>query len=138
MVSTSCEQAWDETHAGLNQYVDYKQQAHIFPDWQQKWAWVQVEALAALVKGYEHTRHPDCLKWFKRIHDYTFQHFPDQKQTGWHLVLDNHAQPILAAKAIPTVGCYSLIRCLAETGKLLATFGQAKERTGRTGISVNS
>lgn len=134
----TCEQAWDETHAGLNQYVDFKQQASIFPDWQHKWAWVQVEALAALIKGYEHTRHPDCLKWFKRIHDYTFQHFPDQKQTGWHLVLDNHTQPILTAKAIPTEGCYSLIRCLAETGKFLAIFGQTKERIGRTGISVNS
>ncbi len=133
-----CEQAWDETHAGLNQYVDIKQQPSIFTDWDQKWAWVQVEALAALVKGYEHTRHPDCLKWFKRIHDYTFQHFPDPKQPGWHLVLDQHTQPVLAAKAIPTVGCYSLVRCLAETGKLLATFGQVKERTSRTGISLNS
>lgn len=111
-----CEQAWDEANAGLNQYIDVKQQAFIFPDWQQKWAWVQLEALSALLKGYEHTRHPDCLKWFKRIHDYTFQHFPDPKQTGWHLVLDQHTQPLVAAKATPMVGCYSLIRCIAEIG----------------------
>ncbi|GAB2529935.1 AGE family epimerase/isomerase [Spirosoma aerophilum] len=133
-----CEQAWDESHAGLDQYVDIKQQVPIFPDWHQKWAWVQLEALSALLKGYEHTRHPDCLKWFKRIHDYTFQHFPDTKQPGWHLALDQHTQPLLAAKAIPTVGCFSLVRCLAETGKLLTKLGQIKERPGRTGISLHS
>lgn len=135
-----CDQAWDETNAGLNQYVDFKQQASIFPDWQQKWAWVQVEALTALLKSYVHTRQPDCLKWFKRIHDYTFQHFPDSKQTGWHLVLDNYAHPLLTAKAVPSVGCFSLIRCLAETGQLLSKCEslQQKERTSRIGISLNS
>ncbi|AKD57388.1 AGE family epimerase/isomerase [Spirosoma radiotolerans] len=133
-----CEQAWDEANAGLNPYIDVKQQPFIFPDWQQKWAWVQVEALTALLKGYEHTRHPDCLKWFKRIHDYTFQHFPDTKQTGWHLALDQHAQPLLAAKATPMVGCFSLIRCIAEIGKLLTTLAQTKERTSRAGISINA
>ncbi|MFD2936093.1 AGE family epimerase/isomerase [Spirosoma flavum] len=135
-----CEQAWDETNAGLNQYVDLKQQPFIFPDWQQKWAWVQVEALSALIKGYVYTRNPDCLKWFKRIHDYTFQHFPDSKQPGWNLVIDQHVQPILSAKAIPTVGCFSLIRCLAETGQLLAKCGPLyqKEQSGRTGMPLNS
>ncbi|GAB3029170.1 AGE family epimerase/isomerase [Spirosoma pulveris] len=133
-----CDQAWDETNAGLNQYVDFKQQASIFPDWQQKWAWVQVEALTALLKSYVHTRQPDCLKWFKRIHDYTFQHFPDSKQTGWHLVLDAYAHPLLAAKAIPSVGCFSLIRCLTEAGTLLTKLDQMKERPSRAGISLNT
>ncbi|GAB3738767.1 AGE family epimerase/isomerase [Spirosoma lituiforme] len=132
-----CEQAWDETNAGLNQYVDVKQQAFIFPDWQQKWAWVQLEALAALLKGYEHTRHPDCLKWFKRIHDYTFQHFPDAQQAGWHLALDHYTQPLLMAKATPAVGCFSLIRCLGEISNLLTTLRQTRERTSRTGVPLN-
>jgi N-acylglucosamine 2-epimerase len=133
-----CEQAWDEAQAGLDQYVDIKQQPSIFPDWHQKWAWVQLEALSALIKGYEHTRHPDCLKWFKRIHDYTFQHFPDPKQAGWHLVIDQHTQPLVTVKATPTVGCFSLIRCLAETGTLLTKLSQLKDRPGRTGLSPAS
>ncbi|MBD2756964.1 AGE family epimerase/isomerase [Spirosoma validum] len=114
-----CEQAWDETTSGLNQYVDCKGAPFIFPDWQQKWAWVHIEAIAALLKGYVHTRNPDCLKWFKRIHDYTFQYFPDLKHTGWHVVIDQHGQPLLPVKALPSLGCYSLIRCLAETAQTL-------------------
>ena len=135
---TLCEQAWDESNSGLNQYVDLKQQPLTFPDWQQKWAWVQVEALAALIKGYVHTRHPDCLKWFKRIHDYTFHHFPDPKQAGWHLIIDQYAQPCIGAKAIPKVGCFSLIRCLTETAQTLAKCDQIqpKEQVGRAGAPL--
>ena len=115
-----CERAWDEAAGGLNQYADLKNQPSVFPDWQQKWAWVQVEGLAALIKGYFQTRHPDCLKWFRRIHEYTFAHFPAGKHTGWHLVIDPNRQPILSARALPTTGCFSLIRCLAETAQTLA------------------
>ncbi|MBD2701025.1 AGE family epimerase/isomerase [Spirosoma sp. BT702] len=120
----TCEQAWDDTptsesKVGLNQYVDMKSQPFIFLEWQQKWAWIHVEACAALLKCYVYTRHPDCLKWFKRIHDYTLQHFPDSKQLGWHLAIDSYGQPIVSAKAIPSVGCFSLVRCLAEISQLL-------------------
>ncbi|MBC3785109.1 AGE family epimerase/isomerase [Spirosoma utsteinense] len=119
-----CEQAWDEAMGGLNQYIDVKGQVSIFPDAQQKWAWVHVEAISCLVKGYFQTRHPDCSKWFKRIHTYTFQHFPDAKQNGWHLALDQQQLPLLSAKSIPETGCFSLIKCLAETAKTLIKCGQ--------------
>ncbi|MDB5242363.1 MAG: N-acyl-D-glucosamine 2-epimerase [Spirosoma sp.] len=119
-----CEQAWDETMGGLNQHIDIKSQPSIFPDAQQKWAWVHVETILTLIKGYFKTRHPDCLKWFNRVHDYTFTHFPDQKNVGWHLAIDQHRQPILRAKAIPEICCFSLIKCLAETAQLLTKCSQ--------------
>jgi N-acylglucosamine 2-epimerase len=118
-----CEQAWDEVSGGLNEFIDTKESPSILP-YSGKWAWVQLEAIAVLLKGYFYTRHPDCPKWFKRIHDYTFEHFPDQKHLGWHLLIDTHKQPLLSAKTIPTVGCFSLIRCLAETSQLLVQCGQ--------------
>ncbi len=137
---TLCEQAWDEANSGLNQYVDLKQQPMTFPDWQQKWAGVQVEALAVLIKGYVQTGHADCLKWFKRIHDYTFHHFPDPKHLGWHLVIDQYAQPCIAAKAIPSAGCFSLIRCLTEIAQTLTKCEQVpvKDRTSRAGAPFKS
>ena len=119
-----CEQAWDESAGGLNQYVDMKDQPSIFSDAQQKWAWVHVEAISCLMKGYFQTHHPDCPKWFKRIHDYTFAHFPDPKQPGWHVVTDSQRLPILLAKAIPDKDCFSLINCLAETAQTLIKCGQ--------------
>lgn len=129
-----CEQGWDEATGGLSQLVDFKQQPLVFPDAQQKWNWVQLEALAALLKVYVYTRQTDCLKWFKRIHDYTFHHFPDPKQPGWYLAIDQYNQPILKVKSMPSVGCYSQIRCLAEITQLLPACGrlQPKERAMRT------
>ena len=125
-----CDQAWDEAAGGLNQYVDLKGEPSIFAEAQQKWAWVQLEAISCLMKGYFQTRHPDCPKWFKRIHAYTFLHFPDTTQPGWHLAIDSPRLPILQAKSIPEVGCFSLIKCLTETAQTLTKCGQLNP-TGR-------
>lgn len=121
-----CEQAWDDGVGGLNAYVDMKGQPAVFSDWQQKWAWVQLEAINALTKGYCQTRQTDCLKWFKRVHDHTFAYFPDPKQAGWQLVIDANKQPLLPAKAITEVGCFSQIRCLAETAQALTKCEQVQ------------
>lgn len=119
-----CERAWDEATGGLNQYVDLKGQPSIFPNARQKWAWVQVEALSCLIKGYFQTRHPDCSKWFIRVHEYTFAQFPDHQHLGWHLAVDQQRLPLFLAKATPDTGCFSLIKCLTETAKTLAKCGQ--------------
>lgn len=129
-----CQQAWDEALGGLNQYVDVKGQPSVFTDTQQKWAWVHAEAVSCLMKGYLQTRNPDCPKWFKRIHDYTFAHFPDPKYVGWHLAVDNQRSPVLSAKAAPNAGCFSLIKCLAETARTLAKCGQPQPVGRHTGL----
>jgi N-acylglucosamine 2-epimerase len=123
-----CAQSWDELGGGLNQFIDFKQQPVLFPEWQQKWGWVHAEALVALLKCYFYTRQPECLTWFKRVSDYTFQRFPDPKQTGWHLVIDQHGQPLVNAKSIPSVGCYSSIRCLTEVSQLLTKCEQSQSK----------
>ena len=129
---TLCERAWDEAHGGFNQFVDFKQQSLIVPDWRQKWAWVQAEAITALVKGYLYTQHSDCLRWFKRIHDYLFHHFPDPTHPGWHVAVDVGGQSILAAKALPMAGCFSLVRCLTETAQFLQKCDQEQTKEKRT------
>lgn len=116
-----CELAWDDMAGGLNQYADLKNQPLIFADWRQKWAWVQLEAIQALVQGYSQTRHPDCLRWLKRIHDYTFAHFPDPEFGGWRLVFDQQKQQPLSAKSTEAVGCYSLVGPLIEITRTLAS-----------------
>lgn len=119
-----CEYAWNEVNGGFYQYIDFKKQPVVFPEWTQKWAWVHLEAITALTKSYFQTRHPDCPRWINRIHEYTFQAFPDQRHPGWHLAIGQTNQPLIEAKAIATVGCFSLIKCLAETSQLLIKCGQ--------------
>ncbi|QKZ11430.1 AGE family epimerase/isomerase [Spirosoma sp. KUDC1026] len=122
-----CELAWSESTGGLNTYVDFKNQPAPEIGTQYKWAWIQLEALSALIKGYTQTANQDCLKWFKRVHEYTFQHFPDVQHVGWHQVVDHNAQPALPTKATSDLGFYSQIKCLAETAQTLTTCKQVRQ-----------
>ncbi len=110
-----CEWAWDEATGGLDQWVDLKNQPLPYPDWKQRWAWVHLESLSALTKAYFYTRHSEAPKWLQRIHDYTFQHFPDAENGGWHLALTRQAKPLFAAKSTPEQGCSDLITPLLES-----------------------
>lgn len=111
----ACEWAWDEVTGGLDQWVDIKNQPLPYPDWKQRWAWVHLESLNALTKTYFHTQHPDAPKWLKRIHDFTFQHFPDTENGGWHLALNSQTKPLFTAKATPLTGCADLLKPLLES-----------------------
>jgi N-acylglucosamine 2-epimerase len=122
-----CELAWDEPNGGLYSYVDFKNQLISGIGNQYKWVWVQLEALSALAKGYAQTSNSDCLKWLKRIHDYTFQHFPDVQHAGWHQVVDQNARPAMLVKTTPDIGFYSQIKCLAETARTLSTCDQIRQ-----------
>lgn len=109
-----CEWAWDEATGGLDQWVDIKARPLPYPDWKQRWAWVHLECLTSLLKTYFFTRHPDTPKWLQRIYDYTFQHFPDPENGGWHLALNRQTKPLFAVKATPADGGGDLISTLLD------------------------
>lgn len=119
----TCEWAWPSRHEartderqGLSRWMDWKDQPMCFGDQSHRLAADHLLALAALTNGYWHTRHPDAPRWVKRIYEYTFQYFPDPRQeTSWHLAVTRDQQPASAFKATAEMGCYPLIRGLADT-----------------------
>ncbi|GAA4446640.1 AGE family epimerase/isomerase [Nibrella saemangeumensis] len=113
------EWAWDAALGGFVQWVDMKDQPVLEPTVNHRMAWIHLEALAAFIKGYLYTHHPECPKWFKRVHDYTFASFADPANQGWYPAVDAKGQPVLPAKATPTEGCYHLVKCLYETWQTL-------------------
>ncbi len=119
-----CEGAWDDIGGGLLQWVDLKDEAGLFPEADYRLASAHLEAVSALSKGYFYTRHPDCPKWIRKIHDYTFQFFPDPKHRAWHLILDRTGKPLLSAKATPTMGCFPFIKCMNDAWRMLEKCGQ--------------
>jgi N-acylglucosamine 2-epimerase len=114
----TCEQAWDDTAGGLRNFVDQKAQSATEPD-NYRWTWVMIEGLLALSKSYLHTRHADCLKWFRRLHEYTFAVFPSDSETGWHLAVNTQRQPVWPTKASPIVDCYTPMCNLADIASVL-------------------
>ncbi|RRB03702.1 AGE family epimerase/isomerase [Larkinella rosea] len=107
--------SWDEPSGGFFQYADLKERPSIYSEWDRKPGWVHAEALAVFSRGYMHTRQNDCLKWFRKVHEYTWQHFPDKVNKEWFGVLDRKGHPVLSSKATPEKGCYQLIKSLYQT-----------------------
>jgi N-acylglucosamine 2-epimerase len=119
----TCEWAWPtrpdsrtEERQGLARWMDWKDQPLFFEGYNHRLASDHLLALAALSNGYWHTRHPEAPRWIKRLHEYTFQYFPDAQHAGsWHLSLTSQHHPASQFKATAETGCYALIRGLAAT-----------------------
>lgn len=121
------ELGWDNSQGGgFFQYTDLKDRPSVYSEWDRKLWWVHSEALSLFSRGYVRTRHPECLKWFRRVHEYTWEHFPDTKNKEWFGVLDRKGQPVTSCKVTPEKGPYHLIRNLHDTWRALEQCAQSR------------
>ena len=121
------ELSWDGSQGGgFLQYADLKDRPSVYSEWDRKVGWVHSEALSLFSRGYIRTRHPECLKWFRRVHEYTWEHFPDTKHKEWFDVLDRKGQPVTTCKATPEKSPYHLIRNLHDTWRALEQCAQSR------------
>ncbi|GAB3912376.1 AGE family epimerase/isomerase [Larkinella knui] len=120
---------WDEPVGGFFQYADLKERPSVYSEWDRKLWWVHSEALSVFSRGYVHTRQNDCLKWFRKVHEYAWQHFPDKVNKEWFGVLDRKGQPVSTVKATPEKGCYHLIKGFYETWQALEQCSAIADKT---------
>ncbi len=113
------EYGWDEKHAGIFYFMDREG----FPlqqlEWDQKLWWVHVEALISLLKGYQLTGSEECLKWFKKVHHYTWDHFKDPEYPEWWGYLNRQGEVLLDLKGGKWKGCFHVPRGLYQCWKIL-------------------
>lgn len=60
------------------------------PKWEhyaRKFWWVHTETLYALLLSYYHTREDWALEWYDRVHQWTFEHFPNPEWGEWTMRL---------------------------------------------------
>ena len=105
------ELGWDSQYGGLLLAIDAGKSP-----WETKWDlkiwWPHTEALYALLLGYSISREEWCLEWFKRIHDYSFQHFPVPRHGEWIQNLDRQGRKIAGTVALPVKDPFHLSRAL--------------------------
>jgi N-acylglucosamine 2-epimerase len=113
---------WDEKHGGIFYFMD---RAHKPPqqlEWDQKLWWVHAETLVALAMGYRLSGSAECRRWFDRVHDYTWSHFPDQQHGEWFGYLNRRGDVLLPLKGGKWKGCFhvprALYRCMRQWEKL--------------------
>ena len=110
---------WDEQYGGIFYFMDLKGAPPQQLEWDQKLWWVHVETLISLLKGYLLTQNEECLIWFKKVHDYTWSHFPDPEFGEWYGYLNRQGEVLLPLKGGKWKGCFHIPRALFQCWKTL-------------------
>ena len=122
------EYGWDEQYGGIFYFLDrlgYPQQQL---EWDQKLWWVHIETLITTLKGYELTGNEDCLRWFKRVHEYVWSHFVDPEYPEWFGYLNRRGEVLLSLKGGKWKGCFHVPRGLMQCYQTLEHLAKKSER----------
>ncbi|MBL7700559.1 MAG: AGE family epimerase/isomerase [Chitinophagaceae bacterium] len=111
------EYGWDKEYGGIFYFLDLKGAPPQQLEWDQKLWWVHQEASLALLKGYYYTGNGECWSWYKKLHDYTWSHFPDKKYGEWFGYLNRRGEVLLPLKGGKWKGCFHAPRFLLQGWK---------------------
>ena len=109
--------SWDQTYGGIFYFMDAKGNPPQQLEWDQKLWWVHLETLVALSKAYLHTQNPIIWNWYKKVHQYTWKHFPDPEHGEWYGYLNRQGDPLLTLKGGKWKGCFHVPRALYQCWK---------------------
>lgn len=103
---------WDNEFGGIFYFLDRLGYPPQQLEWDQKLWWVHLETLVALAMGYQLTRRAECLDWLRRVHMYTWEHFPDPEYGEWFGYLNRQGEVLLPLKGGKWKGCFHVPRAL--------------------------
>jgi len=104
---------WDPEYSGLFLGVDADGRPEVgwrFAD--TKIWWPHTEALYATLWAHERCGEEWCLDWYRRIHDYSFTHFPVKDHGEWTQKLDRRGNKITDLVGLPVKDPFHLPRAL--------------------------
>jgi N-acylglucosamine 2-epimerase len=110
---------WDKEFGGIFYFMDIKGHPPQQLEWDQKLWWVHMETLISLIKGYALTGNRECLKWFEKVDEYTWKHFPDPEYGEWFGYLNRRGEVLLPLKGGKWKGCFHVPRGLLQVWKTL-------------------
>ena len=110
---------WDKQYGGIYYFMDRKGCPPQQLEWDQKLWWVHIETLISLVKGYQLTGSKECLAWFEKVHNYTWQHFKDPEYREWWGYLNRQGEVLLDLKGGKWKGCFHVPRGLYQVWKTI-------------------
>jgi N-acylglucosamine 2-epimerase len=122
------EHSWDNEYGGIFYFLDIKGYPPQQLEWDQKLWWVHIEAIVSLLKGFHLTGDERCWKWFEKVHNYTWKHFPDPEKGEWFGYLNRQGEVLLPLKGGKWKGCFHVPRGLYQGWKTLEEIGKKQER----------
>jgi N-acylglucosamine 2-epimerase len=130
------EYGWDEQYGGIFYYKDRLNHPTQQLEWDQKLWWVHIETLISMLKGYQLTGSEDCLKWFEKVHEYTWSHFKDEQYPEWFGYLNRQGEVLLPLKGGKWKGCFHVPRGLYQCWQTLEEIAvrQSQQVTSLVGV----
>ena len=122
------EYGWDEQYGGIFYFLDRLGHPQQQLEWDQKLWWGHIETLITTLKGYELTGNEDCLRWFKRVHEYVWSHFVDPEYPEWFGYLNRRGEVLLSLKGGKWKGCFHVPRGLMQCYQTLEHLAKKSER----------
>jgi len=106
------ESGWDKEFGGIFYYQDYLGYPTDKIESTMKLWWVHNEAINAMLLAAKLTGGALHEDWFKKLHDYSFEHFSDRAGGEWYGYLDRQGTPVFGLKGGKWKGFYHLPRML--------------------------
>jgi N-acylglucosamine 2-epimerase len=107
---------WDQEYDGLFYFMDARGKPLLQLEWDQKLWWVHAEALVAMTRALrlatDVALRRKTWEWYKRIHDYTWSHFPDPECGEWFGYLHRDGRHVNQIKGGKWKGCFHVPRAL--------------------------
>ncbi len=137
LIDWMIEKSWDDEFGGIPQFlhVDWgrprgrvlkenendKLITYLSNHWDKKLWWVHSEALYALLLGYVLTGRPNYWKYYEKVHNYTFDIFPnkDLDVGEWVQIRDRRGTPVEEVVALPVKDPFHVPRALMLMVELL-------------------
>lgn len=110
---------WDEEFGGIFYFLDALGKPPQQLEWDQKLWWVHIETLIALLLGWRLTKRDSLARWYDRIHEYTWSHFPDPEYGEWFGYLNRRGEVLLPLKGGKWKGCFHIPRGLLQCMRIL-------------------
>lgn len=118
------EYGWDKEYGGIFYFMDRMGYPHQQLEWDQKLWWVHLEAMIALIKGYQLTGSVKSLEWFEKVQEYSWNHFRDSDHPEWWGYLNRQGEVLLDLKGGKWKGCFHTPRALYQIWQTLEKINQ--------------
>ena len=126
MLDWSLDIGWDKEYGGVYYFRDVYNRPCEQLEHDMKLWWVHNECLIATLTAHFLTGDSKYEKWYDKLHDYIFSHFPDKEYGEWYGYLHRDGSVSHTQKGSLWKGPYHLPRCLILCEQILSAISEGK------------
>lgn len=119
IIDWSLDLGWDKEFGGIFSFVDIEGKQPAQVEWDMKYWWPHCETIYALLLAYDLTKDKKYEEWFTKVHDYTWDKFPDREHGEWFGYLRRDGSVQVDLKGNHFKGPFHIPRFLTKVTTLL-------------------